>query len=105
MSQVVKYTTGDDDGLEVFFEIEPQDGYHDVVFGKTVGAVRDAVHPAVAAAADVLDRFKALSPDEVEITFGVKVSGTMNWLVAKAASEGSFEVKLRWRSGEDGSEA
>ena len=28
--------------------------------------------------------------------FGVKVTGEANWVVAKAATEGNFEIKLNW---------
>jgi NTP-dependent ternary system trypsin peptidase co-occuring protein len=50
----------------------------------------------VSAARVVLDQVRAAAPDRVEVTFGVKVTGTMNWVVAKAASEGNFEVTLSW---------
>lgn len=30
--------------------------------------------------------------------FGVKVTGKMNWMVAKASTDANFEVKLIWRS-------
>ena len=35
-------------------------------------------------------------PDSVEVKFGIKVTGTADWLVAKAATEGNFEVTLKW---------
>ena len=63
--------------------------------------MRDAVQPAVDAARDVLYRLKELHPDEVEVRFAIKVSETANWLVARAASEGNFEVALRWRPTEE----
>jgi Trypsin-co-occurring domain 1 len=44
----------------------------------------------------VLDRVKEAKPDEVELRFGIKVSGTASWLVAKAVTEGNFEVTLTW---------
>ncbi len=96
MPQVVRYTAGAD-GTEVRFEIEPPDGFRPVGAGDIAGRVREAIHPVVEAARDIVSDFKALSPDEVEVKFGVKVSGTANWLVAKAVSEGSFEVTLTWR--------
>jgi len=51
--------------------------------------------PAVEAARDVLDRAKEHCSCEVEVKFGIKVSGTMNWLVAKAATEANSEITLR----------
>jgi hypothetical protein len=35
-------------------------------------------------------------PDELEITFGLKVSGEAGWIVAKAGTEANFEIKLKW---------
>ena len=64
-----------------------------------VGAVRDAVEPAVEAAKVVLDKIKEINPGTVEVKFGISVSGGVNWGIAKAAAEGSFEVTLSWSSG------
>jgi len=95
MSKVVRYAAGED-GAEVQFEIDPPEGFRQVGAGEVAGAVRQAMRPVVAAAQDVLDDLKALRPDGVEVKFGVKVSGSANWLVAKSAGEGSFEVTLSW---------
>jgi hypothetical protein len=38
-----------------------------------------------------------LVPDEVSLEFGLKVSGEMNWwFFAKAATEGTIKVTLKW---------
>lgn len=50
--------------------------------------------PAVEAAREVLEQARQMAPQRVEVKFGVKVTGTLNWLVAKAASEWNFEVTL-----------
>jgi len=92
--QVVTYAVDD---VAVSFEIDPVDGFVPATSSdEVVGRVRDALQPAVAAARAVLDQVKDMSPDRVEVKFGVKVTGTMNWLVAKAATEGNFEVTLAW---------
>jgi hypothetical protein len=96
MSEIVSYTVGGN--TQVGFEVDPPPGFRPVGAGQVVGRVEDAVRPAVAAAREVLDQIKALSPDEVEVKFGIKVSGTAAWLVAKAAAEASFEVTMTWRS-------
>lgn len=95
MAQVVRYTA-DGTATEVSFEIEPPEGFRPVGAADVAGHIHEAMAPVVAAARDVLEDLKALRPDGVEVRFGVKVTGTANWLVAKAASEGSFEVKLSW---------
>jgi hypothetical protein len=61
-----------------------------------VGAVKDAVGPAVEAAKVVLDKIREISPGAVEVKFGIKVGGGANWGIAKATAEGTFEVTLTW---------
>jgi hypothetical protein len=96
-SQIVKYQL--DDSTVVGFEIEPGPGWHQAGTKEFVGQVRNAVTPAVEAAKAVLEKVKEIKPDSVEVKFGVKVTGEANWVVAKAATEGSFEITLTWDSG------
>ena len=94
-SPVVSYQL--DDQTVVRFEVEPTDDWYNVGSDQIVGRIRDAVSPAVEGACTVLEKLKEASPDEIEVKFGIKVSGTANWLVAKAATEGNFEITLTWR--------
>ena len=96
MSKLVTYAVGT--GACAAFEIEPLEGFAPARVGDIAGLVREAVQPAIMAAREVLEEAKGLSPDGVEVKFGVKVTGTTNWVVAKAATEGNFEVTLSWRS-------
>lgn len=93
-TQVVTYAL--DDATSVSFEIEPTGGFRPASAGEVIGRVRDAVGPAVEAAKAVLDKVKEARPDEVEVTFGVKVSGGAQWLIAKSAGEASFEITMTW---------
>jgi hypothetical protein len=93
-TQIVTYDV--DDSTSVQFEIEPAQGFRPAGPGQVLGRVRDAVSPAIEAAKAVLDKAKEAQPDQVEVTFGVKVSGAANWLVARSAGEGSFAITLRW---------
>jgi Trypsin-co-occurring domain 1 len=95
-SQVVKYQV--DDSTVVGFEIDPGPGWHPAGGSGLVGQVRSAVEPAIAAAKAVLDQVKEIAPDTVEVKFGVKVTGEANWIVAKAGTEGSFEITLTWQA-------
>lgn len=95
-TQVVTYQL--DDSTKVRFEVEPVEGFRPAGAGQIAGRVRDAVGPAVDAAKAVLDKVKEVGPDEVEVSFGIKVSGGADWFVAKAAGEASFEIKLTWMS-------
>jgi hypothetical protein len=93
-SQIVTYRV--DDSTTVKFEIEPAGGFQPASPDQVLGRIRDAIAPAVEAAKAVLDKVKEVRPDRVELRFGVKASGGANWLVAKAAGEGNFEIALIW---------
>lgn len=79
------------------FEIDPVDGFVPAGAGEVLGQVRAAAAPAIAAARELLEQARELAPDGVQVKFGVKVTGTANWLVARAATEGNFEVTLTWQ--------
>ncbi|MFI7099657.1 CU044_2847 family protein [Streptomyces sp. NPDC050161] len=98
--QVVAYAL--DDGTHVGFEIEPPPGFQPAGrLGERAGEVRAAVAPAVRAAQEVLSQVRAAGrPDEVQVKFGVKVSGGTTWLIAAANSEVAFEITLTWKSEE-----
>ena len=96
-SPVVTYEL--DDQTKVRFEIEPTDEWRDVSSEKVLGKIREAVEPAVEGAKAVLDKVREAGPDEIEVKFGIKVSGDMNWFIAKAATEANFEVTLTWKPG------
>jgi hypothetical protein len=90
--------TYDVDGSTVAqFEIDPVDGFVPAGAGNVLGKVRDAAGPAIEAARELLEQARTLSPQGVQVKFGVKVTGTANWLVARAATEGNFEVTLTWQ--------
>jgi hypothetical protein len=44
-------------------------------------------------------------PDEVEITFGVRLDAEFGAVIAKAGMAGNFESKLTWRSNVPGTAA
>jgi hypothetical protein len=94
-SQIVTYEV--DESTFVKFEIEPGADFSPASPDQVLGRVRDAVGPALEAAKAVLDKVKETRPDQVELRFGIKVSGTANWLVARAATEGNFEITLTWK--------
>ena len=99
-SQVVSYRL--DESTVVRFEVEPTEGFRPAGPDQIAGQVKEAVAPAVDAAKAVLDKVKEIAPDEIEVKFGVKVSGGAHWLVAKASAEANFEITLNWRPGSNG---
>ena len=94
-TQLVTYTL--DDGCKVEFEIERSSGVNEVTNEALVGRVREAIGPVVGAARILLEGMKEIAPDELELTFGVKVIGKVNWVVARSETEGNFGVKLVWK--------
>lgn len=101
-SHVVSYALDADTVVQ--FEIESTEDWQQVSVDQVVSRVDEAARPAVEAAQRILAQIAALRPAEVEVSFGIKVNGTANWLVAKAASEANFGVKLTWRPSAGGSE-
>ncbi|MGH3550917.1 MAG: CU044_2847 family protein [Pseudonocardiaceae bacterium] len=91
---VVSYAL--DDETVVRFEIEPSADFRPAGPDEIAGRIREAVAPAVEGARAVLAKVREAAPDKIEVKFGIKVSGTANWLVAKAATEGNFEITLTW---------
>ncbi|HSV66959.1 MAG TPA: CU044_2847 family protein [Mycobacteriales bacterium] len=69
-------------------------------FEKALGEVRDAASAA-------LGQFRSMArqPDEVEITFGVKLDAEAGAVIAKTGVEGHFAVTLSWRREPSGSTA
>jgi hypothetical protein len=98
-SQVVKYRV--DDSTVVRFEIDPSADFQPVSSEQVIGRIGQAVEPAVQAAKAVLTKFKEAQPDEISVRFGIKVSGRVDWLVARAATEGNFEVTLTWKPADE----
>jgi hypothetical protein len=96
-SEVVRYQV--DDKTVALFEIEPLAGFQPAGVGDMAGWVREAAAPSIEAARELLEQVKDLAPDAVQVKFGVKVTGTANWVVAKAATEGNFEITLSWQPG------
>ncbi len=104
MSRYVEFDLPD--GSTVVIESDEPDG--GVVKAARLGEVAEraretfeqAVENARNAALVIVDKVRGLydSPDEVEVTFGLKASGELNTLVvAKAGIEASYSVRLTWR--------
>lgn len=96
-SEIVSYEVEGDTVAQ--FEIAPVDGFQPAGLGTVAGRVRDAAAPAIEAAREILEQARLLAPDAVQVKFGVKVTGTTNWLVARSSAEGNFEVTLSWEPG------
>ena len=45
----------------------------------------------------VFGKLKDIGPDEVEMTVGVKLTTEAGIVIAQAGSEGSFQIKCKWK--------
>lgn len=88
--------------------MESDEGKSGVVKAAGVGELLERAHKtfeqgiedARKAALVIVEKMRNLhdSPDEMEITFGVKASGELKILtVAKSGLEASYNVKLMWK--------
>jgi Trypsin-co-occurring domain 1 len=90
-----------DDGSQVMFESAEADlvalhgGQPDVRQG---GRLTERLQAVAQAAEEVAESLRSrLAPDEVNLEFGLKISGELNWwFFAKAQSEGTIKVTLKW---------
>jgi hypothetical protein len=99
MAEFVRFTL--DDGSVVMFEsaesslVAQHGGEPEVRDGGKLTARLQGVAEAAEQVAGALR--SRLVPDEVSLEFGVKVSGEMSWwFFAKAATEGTIKVTLKW---------
>lgn len=90
-----------DDSTKVRFEIDPPAGFQEAGADKVIGKVQDALTPAIETAQVILNKLKEAKPGEVTVTFGLKVSGKLDWFVARAGTEGNFQITLTWQPNED----
>src|SRR5580704_10432189 len=100
-TKIVTYTL--DDSTKVRFEIDPPAGFQDAGADKVIGKVQDALTPAIDTAKLILDKVKEAKPGEITVTFGLKVSGKLDWFIARAGTEGNFQITLTWKPEESDS--
>jgi hypothetical protein len=108
VAEYVRYTL--DDGSLVVFEsaesslVAMHGGQPEVLEG---GKLTVRLQGVAEAAQQVAGSLRSrLAPDEVSLEFGLKVSGEMNWwFFAKAQSEGTIKVTLKWSGSQAASAA
>ena len=99
MAEFVRFTL--DDGSEVLFESAESDlvalhgsGQPDVCDG---GRLTERLQAVAEAAEEITGSLRSrLVPDEVSLEFGLQVSGGVNWFFAKAQTQGTIKVTLKW---------
>jgi hypothetical protein len=104
MAEFVKFVL--DDGSEVFFESAESDlvalhsGEPNVADG---GRLQTRLMSVADAASQVAESLRSrITPDEVALEFGLKVSGEVNWwFFAKNQGESTINVTLTWHRRDD----
>ena len=91
-----------DDGTTVAVASSPRAGSGAVGLSDRLEAaektLREALAPVTAAAAQVIDGFRAMArrPEEIEICFGVTLDGKLGGVIASANAGAHLDVTLRW---------
>jgi hypothetical protein len=93
-----------DSGESLLFEVDEPDDFGVTAVSISVdpetGTVElgSALSGVKRAAAQVLETMRSIAdpPDSCEISFGVKLSGTVGAIIAKASTEANFTIKLTW---------
>ena len=70
------------------------------VVGKAKASLEEALDQIQPAMRAVVERLKAMSPDEVSVEFGLTLGAETGVVVAKGTSEVHFTVSLTWRRNE-----
>jgi hypothetical protein len=107
MAAIVRYEVGD--GSSVLVEVD-DDAYGVEPVARTPNEVLDTGQRLESALASVrkaaqvtLDTLTRLSPETVEVEFGIKLAGEAGGLIARTSAEGHFTVRLSWSpSGKSG---
>jgi hypothetical protein len=69
------------------------------VVGQAGQSLEEALDKAMPAAQALITKLRGLGsrPDEIEVVFGLKLSGELGAVLAKTGVEGNFSVKLTWK--------
>jgi len=86
----------------ILVEIEENnlDGIELIGIKDKMSSLKDFLDSLFANGKAVIEKAKELSPDELEISFGVKGGlelGTPVWGLAKATGESSINIKMKWK--------
>ncbi|MCL4301654.1 MAG: hypothetical protein KJ077_38490 [Anaerolineae bacterium] len=83
---------------------EKSEGLETVAPKKIIASFEDVAEALKKNAQFLLRHLEDLSPQEVEVSFGITVgaeAGTPFFGLAKASGESNYTVKLKWKSGQE----
>ncbi|GAB7188674.1 hypothetical protein ATKI12_8505 [Kitasatospora sp. Ki12] len=104
MEQLLAVELGDSVGSVAVFEVDSRPAGSDLelaaagsgVVARAKVTLDEALEQVRPALASVVRTVRSLSPDEVELEFGLKVGGDTSVIIAKGTAEVNFAVRLRW---------
>lgn len=102
MTEVLRYQVGsgtvlveaDDNSYGVDHPARNEQGIQDV--GRRLEDALASIRPAALAA---LEAMAELTPEQLEIEFGVKLAGDAGALIAKGTSDAHFVLRMSWTPG------
>ncbi|MFF1790677.1 CU044_2847 family protein [Kitasatospora sp. NPDC058243] len=105
MDQLLTVELGGSAGSVAVFEVDSRLAGSDLelaaggsgVVGRAKVTLDEALEQVRPALASVVQTVRSLSPDEVELEFGLKVGGDTSVIIAKGTAEVNFAVRLRWK--------
>lgn len=99
-----------ENGEKIFIEVSTPVKYDkgfqmagDAVNNKVVKASETferAVQKIKPAAVAIAETFKSLSPDELELSFGIKFTAEADVIISSVSTEINFDVKMTWKKGQ-----
>ncbi|HEY0069351.1 MAG TPA: CU044_2847 family protein [Chloroflexia bacterium] len=94
-----------ENGVEVLVEVEDthigQISEHGVITGlqASVTSILDVIRDTAESVHSGLQKVSASArPSSVELTFSIKISAEAGIVIARAGTEGTFEITLKWGS-------
>ncbi len=97
-----------DDATTILIDTDPVDspaGLQPVARGRNQATnFADALDTALPAARVLLEKLQstAVDAEDIEIEFGLRLSGEVGALIARTIDEANFRVKLRWQPNKTG---
>ncbi len=89
-----------DENIKTQIEVSEKEGYTNNGPRRVSETIRlrEELDPLLKIAEYIVNQIKGLSPDETELSFGIKASGEGSALCfAKVGAEAQFDVKMTWK--------
>jgi hypothetical protein len=96
MTETARYELGDGSVVHVQYQPDRQDGARQVGAWHAPQLVEERLPTVVGVAREILDAVREMKVDSAEVSFGITLTGGLNWAVARASTESSFKVSLTW---------